>query len=196
MDGMSVFGPDDWSAHYRSGVTPWDLGEAHPELVERLASLGPAGTAIVPGAGRGHDAGALAAAGWRVTAIDFAPEVADMLTAAVGREGTVVTGDVFDFVPSQPVDLLFDHTFFCTLPPHGRDGFGGWAAEVVSPGGRLASVVFPVGRFATEPAPPYPVSTGDLVDALGPGFTLAVDEPADAAGRRWETRWAVFERRA
>lgn len=146
---MSAFGPDDWSIHYRNGVTPWDLGEAHPELVRRLSSLGTPGTAIVPGAGRGHDAAALAAAGWRVTAIDYAPEVAALLEAAVGHEGRVVTGDAFDFAPPQPVDLLFDHTFFCTLPPEARAGFGVWAREAVKPGGRLASVVFPIDRPAT-----------------------------------------------
>lgn len=192
---MTLFGPHDWSERYRAGTIPWDLGRAHPELVERLPGLGPPGTALVPGAGRGHDVSALASAGWEVTAIDFAPAVADDLGAAVGTQGRVVIGDVFAFAPPEPVDLLFDHTFFCTLPPDDRTGFGSWAAEVVRPGGRVASVVFPIDRSETEAAPPYPMTVADLTAALGPAFALDVDEPADRGGRRWETRWAVFRRR-
>lgn len=195
MIRMSDYGPDVWSAHYRDGVTPWDLGEPHAELVKRLPSLGPAGVAVVPGAGRGNDIAALVAAGWRVTAIDYSPEVTELLRAAVGPEGRVVTGDVFDYSPPQPVELVFDHTFFCTLPPEKRETFGSWATDVVKPGGRLASAVFPVDRPASEPAPPYPMAVGDLADALMGSFELEVDDPADRAGRRWETRWAVFRRR-
>lgn len=189
---MAVFGREDWSAHYRDGVTPWDLARAHPELVKRLPSLGAPGTAVVPGAGRGHDASALAAAGWRVTAIDYAPEVAGLLREAVGREGAVVTGDVFDFTPPEPADLLFDHTFFCTLAPDERPAFGAWADEVIAPGGRLVSVVFPIGRPATEPTPPFPMTVDSLAEALTTRFTLEIDAPADSAGRIWGTRWTVF----
>lgn len=190
--GMTVFGPEDWSSHYRDGVIPWDLGQAHPELVRRLPSLGPPGTALVPGAGRGHDAAALAAAGWQVTAIDYAPEVEADLRDAVGSEGSVVTGNVFEFAPLEPVDLLFDHTFFCTLPPAHRAGFGVWAAQVVKPDGRVASVAFPIDLPKSEGVPPYPMTVDDLAAALGSGFTLELDEPADRAGRTWDTRWAVL----
>lgn len=192
---MTLNGPDDWSALYREGSIPWDLGRAHPELVQRLTDLGPPGTAVVPGAGRGHDAAALAAAGWRVTAVDFSPAVADDLRRAVGPDGRVVIGDVFEFTPPDRVDLVFDHTFFCTLPLDRRADFGRWADEVVRREGRLASVVFPIDRPATDVSPPYPMAVADLAAALDPAFTLEVDEPADKGGRRWETRWAALRHR-
>ncbi len=191
---MTVFGADEWSDHYLKGTIPWDLGQAHPELVRRLPDLGPPGTAVVPWAGRGNDVAALAAAGWDVTAIDFAPAVADDLRRAVGSRGRAVIGDVFDYSPPEPVDLLFDHTFFCTLPPDDRAGFGAWAAAVVKTGGRVASVVFPIDRLESEGVPPYSITVADLTAALSPRFALEVDEPADKAGRQWETRWAVLRR--
>lgn len=192
---MSGYGPDRWTAEYRAGTTPWDLGRAHPELVQRLGDLGPPGTAVVPGAGRGNDVSALAAAGWQVTAVDYSSAVVDNLAQAVGPEGRVVIADVFEFAPPRPVDLVFDHTFFCTLPPDRHDDFGSWAGEVVRSDGVVASVVFPVDRPATEGVPPYPMTVDDLTAALGSAFTLEIDQPADQAGRQWQTRWAVLRHR-
>lgn len=191
---MTPFGPDDWANRYQSGTTPWDLGRPHDELVRRLPELGPPGKALVPGAGRGHDAAALAAAGWSVTAIDFAPVLTDHLAQAVGPNGRVVIGDVLDFSPPSPVDLVFDHTFFCAIPPDRRPDFGRWVANAVRAGGRVASVVFPVDRPATEPSPPYPMTSSDFMTALGAAFTVETDEPASRSGRSWETRWIVLRR--
>ncbi|MEL6712741.1 MAG: hypothetical protein AAFP86_03160, partial [Planctomycetota bacterium] len=62
----------DWADRYRAGDTPWDIGGPHPELSIRLQDgrLAPPepgeSRALVPGAGRGHDAIALARRGWQV----------------------------------------------------------------------------------------------------------------------------------
>lgn len=194
---MNESGPTEWSARYQTGITPWDLGRAHPELVRRLPEIGPPGTVIVPGAGRGHDAAVLAAAGWTVTAIDFAPVLASHLEAAVGERGRVVIGDVFGHHPSRPVDMVFDHTFFCAIPLQLRGEFGHWASRVLRVGGNLVSVVFPLGRPHVQGGPPYGMSTADLREALGPSFVVVVDEPAVEPGRRsFRTRWAVFRNQA
>lgn len=153
---MTPFGPDDWANRYQSGTTPWDLGRPHDELVRRLPELGPPGTALVPGAGRGHDAAALAAAGWSVTAIDFAPVLADHLAQAVGPNGRVVIGDVLDFSPPSPIDLVFDHTFFCAIPPDRRPDFGRWVAMQSGPEGVWRLWCFPSTDRRPSPARPIP----------------------------------------
>ncbi len=187
--------PTDWGSRYAAGTTPWDLGRAHPELVDRLPALGPPGRVVVPGAGTGHDARALAQAGWQVTAIEFVARLADRLHNAVGPAGQVVIADALDWAPEEDVDLVFDHTFFCAIPLRRRPEFGSWAATVLRPGGRIASCVFPFGRPLSEGGPPFGMSTSDLAGSLGSGFELTVDEPAAHPRRRpWSTRWAEFVR--
>ena len=195
MHETADFGPDEWADRYTAGDTTWDLGRAHPELMRRLADLGEPGTVLVPGAGRGHDASAFAGAGWQVIAADFAPTVEPDLQRAVGQQGRVVIGDVFEIESiTRGVDLVFDHTFFCAIPLRRRPDFGVLARAMVRPWGRVASIVYPVGRPGSEGGPPYAMSVDDLANVLGEGFELEADEPAAAAGRSWETRWACFRR--
>ena len=108
---------DAWNVRYELGTIPWDLGRAHPELETRLAldpslGLGTVGTALVPGAGTGHDAAALAQAGWHVTAIDIAPAVESALLRRLQADhSSVVIGDSLALDVNDPFDLVFDHTF-------------------------------------------------------------------------------------
>lgn len=196
---MTVDNPASWSDRYSSDHIPWDLGGAHPELVKRLAAdpslgRGAVGTAYVPGCGRGHDALALAGAGWTVTASDFAPALLEPLTAALSPLGGVfLLGDSLEM--EGEFDLWFDHTFFCAIPPHRRSEYGKVAATNVAPGGGLVSIVFPIGRPPEEGGPPFGMSTADLDQALGSQFELLHDDPAAHAGRRsWAHRWAEWRR--
>lgn len=187
----------DWALRYAEGQTPWDLGDAHPELLKRLASgaLGEPARALVPGCGRGHDALALARGGWHVTALDFVNELEpDLETALEPLGGRFACSDFLHF-DAEPFDLLFDHTFFCALPLQCRAAWGVASARLLRPGGRLAALVFPVGRPAEEAGPPFAMTTNDLAEALGNSFLPICDEPAEKGpGRRWSSRWAVFER--
>lgn len=194
---MSTPRASDWAARYTQDHTPWDLGDAHPELAARLSTgaLGAPGRAFVPGCGRGHDAAALAGAGWDVVALDYAPSLEEPLTRrmnAVG--GRAVIGDAFTY-DGGPFDLIFDHTFFCAIPPERRHDLGRLATDLVEPGGRFISVVFPIGR--REPGPPWGVTVAMLDEALGEEWSLRSDEPArNPPGRRWAARWAEWERQA
>ena len=185
-------GAADWALRYLSGTTGWDIGRPHPELIHRMADLGEPGRAVVPGAGRGHDAGGLADHGWAVTAIDLVEALSDTLSVAVGASGDVFIGDALSWVPHERLDLVFDHTFFCAIGPERRSDFGGWVARVLRPGGLLASVVFPIGKPLEDGGPPFGVSVADLAGAV-PGFDLVTDVAAQYPGRRaWSTRWAVL----
>ena len=188
---------EQWSARYDDRSTPWDLGRAHPELVNRLPNLKRAGNgrAFVPGCGRGHDALALARSGWMVTALDFAERLRDELVRRMENVGsTAVIGDAFEF-GGGPFELVFDHTFFCAIEPDRRLEFGDLIQRVTERGSSLMSVVFPIGKPAHEPSPPWGIATDDMTEAIGDGWELVVDEEAiNPPERAWEARWAEWRR--
>jgi hypothetical protein len=102
-----------WNDLYLKGDTGWDKGAPSPPIARMLAEgVVPAGAAIaVIGAGRGHDALEAQRLGYRVTAIDFAPEAAKGgvlfgLFSAHGREG----GPPFDTSEAE-VRRLFEARF-------------------------------------------------------------------------------------
>lgn len=192
------FSTEAWNRRYEDGDTPWDMGEANPLLVERLAEdltlgLGMVGTALVPGCGRGWDAAALAGSGWRVIAMDLAPVAVGHARALLEPlEGTASVADAFEW--DEPTNLLFDHTFFCALPPPNRPRFGDLARRVVAPGGRVISIVFPLDRPPSE-GPPYTMSADDVSAVLGPDFDVAEIGPARMIGHRsWTHRWVGWSR--
>lgn len=194
----------DWERRYESRQTPWDLGAPHPELAARLAREDPAVTprrerrrALVPGCGRAHDAIALARAGWQVTAVDLVASLRGEIQAALAPSGgRFLAMDALALRTTPAWDLLFDHTFFCALPPERRAEYGPWARRVVAVGGRLVALVFPIDRPVDLGGPPFPMTTDDLAGALGRRFRQRFDEPVEhpGAGREWGERWAVFER--
>lgn len=193
---------DAWNASYELGTTPWDLGRAHPELETRLAldpslGLGVVGSALVPGAGTGHDAAALAQAGWHVTAVDIAPAVESALLRRLHADrGSVVIGDSLDLAVDDPFDLVFDHTFFCALDPVDRERFGAMVDRATGRSGALISIVFPIGRSASEGGPPWGVGVHDVASALGDTFVLAEEGGRmRVPGRRWPHEWTRWMRR-
>lgn len=191
-----------WNARYEMGSIPWDLGRAHPELETRLAldpalGTGSVGSVLVPGAGTGHDAAALAQAGWRVTAVDIAPAVeAPLLRRLVADHASVVIADSLELDAEEPFDLVFDHTFFCAIDPEARPRFGAMASRVLACSGSVISIVFPIGRPVSEGGPPWGIGVGDMASALGPSFVLAEEGgAARIPGRRWTHEWTRWVRR-
>ena len=185
-----------WNSLYEAGTTPWDLGRPHPELVRRLSvdpSLGTRSVSrvLVPGAGSGHDAGALARAGWDVTAADLAAAVEPKLRAAIDPYGgTVTIGDALALDDAESFDRVFDHTFFCAIEPDLRPEFGNLCSRVLAPGGAVISIVFPIGTPSSG-GPPWGFDVEMLEGALGDGFEMAeVSEPFTTKRRRSPHVWA------
>ncbi len=191
-----------WSEHYAAGDTPWDLGAPHPELSTRLQDgrLAPphaGASALVPGAGRAHDALALARRGWRVTALDLVAELGSSVAPALERlEGTFIAGNALEFQAKEPFDLIWDDTFFCAIEPSERVSWGRRAAELLRPGGRYAALVFPVGKPVEEGGPPHGMDEAALAAALGPLFRVQESGPVSRAvpKRTWREHWLVAER--
>ena len=190
----------DWAELYRQNTTPWDMGGAHPELARRLDEAvlapAPAGTRVlVPGCGRGHDALALAAAGFQVTAIDIVEQLATQVEPGLGASGgRFLTADALAFREAHA--LLFAHTFFCALPPELRGRYGEMAAACVESGGERQAIVFPLDKEPRGEGPPFQMTLEDLVTALGEAFELLEDAPIPTRPERpWLSRWARFRRR-
>ncbi len=192
---------DAWNARYELGTTPWDLGRAHPELETRLAldpalGLDAVGRVLVPGAGTGHDAAALAQAGWEVVAVDIAPAVeAPLLRRLEADRGTVVIADSLEFDGGDPFDLVFDHTFFCALDPADRPRFGAMVDRVLTYTGSLVSIVFPFGKPASDGGPPWGFTTSDMATVLGEAFVMEEEGGRSRlSGRRWPYAWTRWKR--
>lgn len=202
--------PNDWRERYVTTNTPWDLGQAHPELQARIdagqfAPPREGARALVPGCGHGHDALALSAAGWCVTGLDCV----ELVTAAGGlgaglREALAEGGggleicDALGFKGQQKFDLVFEHTFFCAIEPESRPAWGTTMQGALAPGGQLAVLLFPGDKPIEEGGPPHRYGVADMQEVLGPEFGLTVDEVVSKAvsKRSWQERWVVFSRSA
>lgn len=198
-------GPSDtvnWSARYAAADTPWDNGAPHPELSLRLQDgrLAPpieGARVFVPGAGRGHDAIALARRGWVVTAADIVESLVDEVAPQLEKlGGTFVVGDALKIGGTQEFDLIWDHTFFCAIQPRDRMAWGQQAARILKPAGHYAALVFPVGKPIEEGGPPFGMSCEALMEALGPLFRERVSEPVTRPLKRrtWREYWLRAEK--
>ena len=191
----------DWAQRYREDNTPWDRGHAHAELQRRIASgqLAPpreGARCYVPGCGKGHDALALAEAGWRVTAKDIVEELAPELGAALEALGShFVAGDAFE-CEGGPFDLVWEHTFYCAIRLEERARWGAMARAAVAPGGHLAALVFPADKPRDAGGPPWGWDANEMAERLAPEFELVETEALDAGveGREWAQAFALFRR--
>lgn len=152
---------------------------------------------MVPGCGLGHDAIALARAGWAVTAIDivdtFAEELSETLEPLDGR---FIVTDALAFDSDEPFDLVWEHTFFCAINPDQRGDYGAMIRRVTAPGSQVAVLVFPIGRPRTDGGPPWGVTTADYASALGEKFELVMEVPVEnrLQRRSWSEHFALFRR--
>ena len=180
---MQINEDRDWEWHYQAAEIFWDHGEASPGLVDFLVSTEahlPLGQAVVPGCGRGHDARALAKAGWQVTGLDIAPSSVPMAQKLAADEALAIDFQQGDFLrdePPQPFDLLFEHTLFCAINPEQREAYVRAVQRWLRPGGTYLAVNYLITEDDGEP--PFSTTTEELDDRFLPGFELV---------RRWVPR--------
>ncbi|MEM7517098.1 MAG: methyltransferase domain-containing protein [Planctomycetota bacterium] len=189
----------DWAQRYAEKNTPWDNGEAHPDLRERFADLDlpRGGRALVPGCGRGHDALFLAQQGLNVLAVDLVEGLADEVGARFEKLGSrFLVADALTLEIDEPFDLVFEQTFYCAIDPEQRPAWAALQARALKPGGKLAVLVFPIDRPKDLGGPPWQTRSEDLQAVLGENFRLLVEEPArhPLEKREWREGWSVFER--
>ncbi|MFT7668739.1 MAG: SAM-dependent methyltransferase [Planctomycetota bacterium] len=160
----------------------------------QLAASRSGASAYVPGCGRGHDAVALAKAGWQVTAIDVVAELADDLSAKLEPfGGCFIVGDALA-PQAKAFDLIWEHTFLCALDPDQRQAWAAMVQSSLAPGGQLAVLIFPANKGPEAGGPPWGYTASDLEKLLGSDFELqesaAVDPELEP--RNWDQRFALF----
>ena len=179
--------PDFWEPHYKYDQAPWDLGQPAPALKEWLRLHPDArGRVAVLGCGRGHDAIALARAGFDVTAVDFAPTAiaeARALAAEAGVPLTLHEGDALALPAgwAGTFDWVFEHTCFCAIDPMKRTAYVELVHQLLKPDGCLVGVFFTHGESGGPPFDVRPIEIQRLfegrfmINALGP-TTHSVDQ--------------------
>ena len=157
--------PDYWNQIYLDEGRPgWDMDGATPlvpELLDLATPLGlkPGAELVVPGSGYGHDAAALAARGFAVTGLDFAPLA---LQGAKERYGDAVAWHQADWFTTElgPWDAIFDHTCFVAMDPARRPAYIDACAEHLRPGGLWMAALF--HEVPRVPGPPHPIAMADM----------------------------------
>ena len=152
-----------WEQRFAAGETPWDRGEASPQLTAWLGSgaLKPC-RILVPGCGSGYEVAALAAAGFEVTAFDYATEAIGRTRRRLddaGLKATLIEADALAWQPDRAFDAIYEQTCLCALyPDHWRD-YADQLHRWLAPGGRLYALFVQLLRpGAAEGAiqgPPY-----------------------------------------
>ena len=152
-----------WQQRFAAGDTPWDRGEANPQLGAWLAAgaLKPC-RILVPGCGSGYEVAALAAAGFEVTALDYATEAIGRTRRRLDRAGldaTLIEADALAWRPHRAFDAVYEQTCLCALYPDQWRDYADQLHRWLAPGGRLYALFVQFPRpDAAEGAiqgPPY-----------------------------------------
>lgn len=154
--GCSSLDSGYWQSRYDQGQTGWDRGEASPALQHWLESgqLKPC-RILVPGCGRGHEVVALAAAGFEVTAVDFAPASIAALREQLDAKGlgaTLIQADLFEFVPDRPFTAIYEQTCLCAIKPVQREDYERRLASWLMSGSKLYALFM---QTDSSSGPPY-----------------------------------------
>ncbi len=174
-----VHGEQAWDERYRSRARNWS-GNPNPVLVAEVAAL-PPGTALDAGSGEGADALWLASRGWRVTGAEFSRTALDRAAAQADQLDLAVQWlhlDLSKQPPPERYDLV--SAFYLHMPREARRTVFAHLAAAVAPGGTLLIVGHDLSDLhTTMPRPNLAEmgwTAGEVVDALGDGWEIAVAE--------------------
>lgn len=189
-----------WEARYQNGDTGWDQGAASLGLTDLLqAGQIQAGSVLVPGCGRGHEARALARAGFEVTGMDITKgaisEAVSLAEAEGGQKIKFVQADFFN-LPEKgfgPYDWIFEHTFFCAINPKLREDYVETVARLIRPGGGLIGMFY---HIQAESGPPFGCTREELLERFSPQFTLELEKtPRSFPDREGKELLMLWQRR-
>ena len=181
-----------WRQRWQEGNTPWNLGQAAPELVTVLSSWRPSGRALVPGCGHGHEVSLLQDLGWDVVGLDIAPEA---LAAAQQRDPRPQwrCGDLLNppLIWQGTFDLVLEHTCFCAVPPRCRPAYAQAVTTLLQPGGNFLGLFWCHSR---PDGPPFGSTPQELKLYFGSGLRLVTLQQArhsveERRGEEWLGQW-------
>ena len=157
--------PEFWQSKFETNHVPWDRGASNPQLARWLDehALKPCRIAV-PGCGSGHEVVALAARGFEVTGLDYAPAavartrfalaaltaqtvttVTTVTAATAAARGSasptlhaeVIEADVLKWNPPAPFDAAYEQTCLCALHPDHWVTYARQLHAWLKPGGTL-----------------------------------------------------------
>lgn len=166
---------------YWRGDVPWDSGIVPPEITAWIAAYaGPPGRALDLGCGTGTTSVYLAAQGWEVVGVDFAPNAIAQARRRARREArqsgrqlrvTFLSADVSrpDLLRgAAPFDLLIDIGCLHGLSPAQQTRYAATLARLARPGATFLLYAFL----------PVPSSAGRHTLGLAPEAVRALFAPA------------------
>ena len=193
QDGDQLPAPlsqQDWLEWWQQGMTPWDLGGAHPgvyKLWDELKSITMATMTsrrvLMPGAGRAHDAVVFLADGCQVLACDLS-EVACAAAIAIQDKFTHFeyrVGDLFEL--ESQADIIFDRAVMCAFPSNLRQRYVQFCAHRLLSGGYFLSIPFvrlpevQATPYGPSNRPPFFLSVAEIFELLSAYFDLVHMEP-------------------
>jgi SAM-dependent methyltransferase len=191
--------PDFWEELYARGGDGWELGGAAPPLVDVLDTTPPPkGRVLVPGCGRGHDARLLAARGWDVVGVDFAPAAVTAARALARRDGVsleFLERDLFtlDRDHARAFDGVWEYTCFCAIDPARRRDYVRVVSSLLRPGAWLLACFFPLRTVGV--GPPFPVTAAEVRRLFTPPFRIErAWAPRRSAPSRRGREWMLLAR--
>ena len=147
---------EEWEGRYQRGETGWDRSGSNPLLHSWLIeTLSPDSTILLPGCGHGHEVIDLARIGFDVTGIDIAPTPVARMRRELEAEGlnaNVIQADMFEYVPENPFDAVYEQTSLCAIGPDQRIEYVNKLYEWLKPGGSLYALFMQTGA---EGGPPF-----------------------------------------
>jgi SAM-dependent methyltransferase len=173
--------PSSWNEIYAERNDKWTLDRA-PDVLEQLIETRRARhRVLVPGAGVGHDAFAWARAGHEVVALDFAPLAVESMRARARELGLEIEALEADVTapPEQlrgVIDLVWEQTCLCALPPDDRRGYLEAMATILRPSGCMIALLWNHGDEGGPPFDMPPVLVEQLVAGV---FSIRKRERVD-----------------
>ncbi len=185
-----------WNDLYLKGEAGWDKGACSPPIARMLREgLAPPGARIaVIGAGRGHEALEAARLGFRVTAVDFAPEACRAIAAnaeAAKVQLEVLEEDLFTLPARRPghYDAIIEHTCFCAIDVARRAEYVKAVHGLLHKGGVLFGLFYAHGNPG---GPPFDTSQDEVRRLFSKRFEVvrlrrAADSFDHRAGKELES---------
>jgi methyl halide transferase len=171
-----------WEIRWQRGETGWDMRQASPPLMEYALQISPEKRTrtqvLLPGCGNGHEALALAEAGFAgLTMLDIAPTAVAAIQQRLDARrpaypARVLCTDFFEH--TDRYDLILEQTFFCALNPDLRAAYAQKMFDLLNPGGKLAGVWF---DRAFPGGPPFGGNTEEYKTLFAPFFRLHTVAP-------------------
>ncbi len=189
---------EEWEERYRSGETPWDVGEPDRHLMEIVDSgRVAAGRALEVGCGTGTNAHWLAERGFSVVAVDLSPLAIEQAKRRPAPESGSLELRALDFltdeVPGAPFDFVFDRGCFHVFDEAAeRVRFAERVAAVLAPGGMWVSLIGSTEGPDRDVGPPRR-SARDIALAIEP--VLALEELSSTLFFEHAAAWLSIARR-